>query len=70
MFLFKFVLFHHIIVGRTNIYFCEQLNFNIFMHTFLYFNTVILTWYDFTSYSIVLLMNKLCSGLLHFEHLF
>ena len=53
-FLFKFVLFHHILVGHTNISFCERLKLNIFMRTFVYFTIVVLTWYDFKSYSIVL----------------
>ena len=47
----------HILVGHTNISFCERLNFNTFMRTFLNFTIVILTWYDFTSYSIVLPMS-------------
>ena len=37
--------------------FCERLNFNPFSRTFVHFNIVILTWYDFTSYSIVLPMS-------------
>ena len=52
-FLFKFVLLLHILVSHTNIFFCERLNFNIFMGTFVHFDIVVLTRYDFTSYSIV-----------------
>ena len=55
-FLFKFVLFHHVLVGHNKISLCDQLKFNIFMRTFVYFTIVVLTWYDFKSYSIVLLM--------------
>ena len=56
-FLFKFILLHHIYVGYTNIYFYEQLTFNPFCYTFVKFTIVVLTWYDFTSYSIVLPMS-------------
>ena len=55
-FLFNFFIFHHILVGHTNISLCEQLQFNIFMCTFVYFIIVVMTWYDFQSYSIVLPM--------------
>ena len=54
IFLLKLVIFRHILVGHTNISFYEQLNFNIFMHTFVYFTKVVMTWYDLTSYSKVL----------------
>ena len=53
-FLFKFILFCHVYIGYTNISFYEQLIFNTFCCTFLYFTIVVLNWYDFTSYSIVL----------------
>ena len=54
IFMFKFVLFNHILVGYTNISFCERFNFNPFIHTFVYFTIIVLTWYYFTSHSIVL----------------
>ena len=53
-FMFKFVLLRHILVGDTNVSFYERLNFNPFMCTIVHFNIDVLTWYDFTSYSIVL----------------
>ena len=34
--------------------FCERLNFNTFMRTFIHFTIVVLTFYDFTSYFILL----------------
>ena len=52
--LFKFILLHQNYVGYTNMFFCEKLGFNTFSHTFVNFTIVILTWYNFTSYSIVL----------------
>ena len=41
-FVFKFVLLHQIIVGDTNISFCEWSNFNPFSSTFVYFTIVLL----------------------------
>ena len=44
--LFKFTLvffMRHILVGRTNISFCERLNFNPFMRTFVHFTIVFFT---------------------------
>ena len=52
--LFKFIFLRHIIVAYTNIYFWEQLIFKPFSPTFVHFTIVIFTWYDFTSYYIVL----------------
>ena len=54
--IFKFVLLRHILIGHTNISFCVRLNFNPFIPTFVHFTIVVLTWYDFTTYSIVLPM--------------
>ena len=56
-FIFKFVLLSHILVVHTNIFFCERLNFNPLMHNFVNFTIVVLTWYDFTPYSILLPMS-------------
>ena len=56
-FIFRFVLLGHIPVGHTNIFFCGRLNFNPFSHTFVNFTIFILTWYDFTSYYILLTMS-------------
>ena len=55
-FLFKFVLFHHILIGYIKISLCEQLKFHFFC-TFVHFNIVIFTWHDFISYSTVLPMS-------------
>ena len=55
-FLFKFFSLCHIYVGCTNISFYERLSFNNICCTSVHFNIVVLTWYDFTSYSIVLPM--------------
>ena len=48
-FMFKFVLLSHTLVGYTNIYLYDRLNLYHFMHTFVHFTIVVLTWYDFTS---------------------
>ena len=56
-FIFKFVLVRQILVGYTNVYFCERLNFNPFSCTFVHFNIVVLTWHDFTPYFIVFTMS-------------
>ena len=56
-YLFNFFLLHHILVVHTNIYFCEWLKFNLFIHTFVHFTIVVLTWHDLTSYSKVLPMS-------------
>ena len=53
-FVLKFVLLRHILVGDTDFYFYERLKLNPFSCTFVYFTIVIFTWYDFTSYYIVL----------------
>ena len=53
-FIFKFVLLHHILVVHTKIFSYERLNFNTFSRTYVHFIIVILTWHDFTSYSLVL----------------
>ena len=57
LFIFKFALLRHIIVGYTNIDLYERLNFDPFIHTFVHFTIVVLNWCYFTSYSIVLLMS-------------
>ena len=56
-FTYKFVLLRHILVGYTNVYFCDKLNFNTFSRTFVHFTIFVLTWNDFTSYSILLSMS-------------
>ena len=56
-FLFNLILLHHIYVGYTNMCSCERLCFNLFCCTFVHFTIVVLTWYKFTSYSIVLPMS-------------
>ena len=38
-------------------FFCERLNFNPFWSYFVHCAIVVLTWYDFISYSIVLPMS-------------
>ena len=43
-----------ILVGYTNISFYERLKYNPFRSTYLHFTIIVLTWYDFTLYSIVL----------------
>ena len=48
------VLSPHIYVGVTNMSFCEHLSYNPFNRTYVIFIIVFLTWYDLTSYSIVL----------------
>ena len=63
-FLFKFVLLCHILVVYTNLSFCEQFNINPFYCTFVHFTIVILTWHDFTSYSMVL-PNSISDRLFH-----
>ena len=55
-FIFKFVSLHQIPVENTNITFFDQLNSNPFMRNFVNFTIVVLTWYDFTSYTKVLLI--------------
>ena len=55
-FIFKFVLLRHIIVGNTNVFFRERLDFNPFIFTFVHFTVVVFIWYYFTSYSIILPM--------------
>ena len=69
-FLFNFVLLSRILVGYTNIYLCELLNFNPFSRNFLNFTIFVLTWYHFTSYSIVLPTSISDWVFSHFEHLF
>ena len=56
-FIFKFVLLRHILIVHTNNFFCERLNFNPLIRIFLHFTIVVLTWYDLTSYYIVLPMS-------------
>ena len=55
-FLFKFKLLSHIYVCYTNMSFWEQLSGNPSSCNFVLFTIVVLTWYEFTSYSIVLPM--------------
>ena len=55
-FVFKFVSLRHILVGHTKIFFCERLNFNNFLLNPVHFTIFVLTWYYFTTYSIVLPM--------------
>ena len=43
-------------LAMPTFYFCERLNLNIVSPTFVRFTIVMLTWHDFTSYSIVLPM--------------
>ena len=53
----KLVLLRHIIIGHANITFCERLNSNPFIRTFVHFTIFVLNWHDFISYSIVLPMS-------------
>ena len=53
-FWFKVILLNYIQVGNTKINFCERSSFNPFISIFVHFTILFLTWYDFTSYSIVL----------------
>ena len=55
--LISLTYFCQIYVGFTNILFCEKLSFNPFIRTFVHFTIVLLTWYYFTSYSILLPMS-------------
>ena len=55
--LFNYILLCHMYVGYTNIYFCERLSFNTFSLTFMHFNIVVLSWYDFAPYYILLPMS-------------
>ena len=55
--IFQFILLHHILIGPTNTSFSDRLNLNPFICTFSNLNIVVLTWYDITSYSIVLPMS-------------
>ena len=66
--IFKFSLLHHILVGHTNIFFCELLKSNPFMRTFIKFTIVVLIWYDFTIYY-KFYLSKFLLGYLRFEHL-
>ena len=56
-FFYKFLLLRQIYIGYTNISFCEKLSFNTFSCTFVHFTIIIFSWYDFTSYSILLRMS-------------
>ena len=47
-FIFKIILLRHILVGDTNLFLCERLNFNPFMRTFVNFTIYVFTWHDFT----------------------
>ena len=50
----RFNLLRHIYVGFTNRSLCERLRYNPFNRTYILFTIVFLTWYDLTSYYIVL----------------
>ena len=54
--LVNFFLSHQVLVGHFIVYLCQGLNCNPFSCTFVRSNIVILTWYDISSYSIVLPM--------------
>ena len=56
-FLYKFILLRNIHVDYTSISFCYLLIFNSFCCTFVHFTIVVFTWYDFTSYYILLPMS-------------
>ena len=49
-----FNLLRQIYVGFTKMSFCERLSYNHFNCNYVLFTIVFLTWYDLTSYSIVL----------------
>ena len=55
--LMHFNLLRQIYVGFTNMYFCERLSYNPSNRTSVLFTIVFLSWYDLTSYSIVLLIS-------------
>ena len=50
----RFNLLCHICVIFTNMFFCERLSYNPFNCTYVIFTNAFLTWYELTSYSIVL----------------
>ena len=54
LFVLGFNLLRHIYVGFANMSFCERISYNPFHHTSVLFTIFFLTWYDLTSYSIVL----------------
>ena len=56
-FLFQFVSLRHILVGHASGHLCDRLTINTFSRTLVRFTLVILTWYEFASYSIVLPMS-------------
>ena len=55
-FIFNFFLLCHILIGNNSVYLCDRLNFNPFIYTFVHLTIAVFTWYNLTSYSIVLQM--------------
>ena len=54
---YYFLKLHHIIVRYTKISFYERLKFNPLSSTLVNLTIFVLTWYDFTSFYIVLLVS-------------
>ena len=61
--LFEILSLHHIPVRYTNVSFMNNLYFHDFGHTYLQFTMDVLTWYNFTPYSIILTNVPLQSGI-------
>ena len=53
-FIFKFASWRHTLVGHASVYICEKLYLNNLSPTFVRLTIVILTWDNYTLYSIVL----------------
>ena len=63
----RFNLLRHINLGFTNISFCERFKYNPFNCPSVIFSIVFLTWYDLTSYYILLPFHHFYLGFFDFE---